>query len=207
MYPIFNLSVPYGIVYAITCLSLNSPFRRFPISLLSVPGPLAAVEASSPMKKSKSSVPLFADSAPPCPVPPVRKEGLFATAGLPDPEPPEPPAAPFVAIAVGKTKDGESLPAKPDHSQCGAKAGSSLRTFDEPSLENPVPLVQGQLMFTSCIAGECLLVHDNGRSLGRHYGQIPGARKYLEGRHQSSLHIAPIEHQSLSMACQWPKAE
>ena len=65
------------------------------------------------MKKSKSSVPLFADSAPPEPVPPVRKDGLFATAGLPDPDPPDPPTAPFVAIAVGKTNEGESLPAKP----------------------------------------------------------------------------------------------
>ena len=69
------------------------------------------------MKKSRSSVPLFADSAPPDPVPPVRKDGLFATAGLPDPDPPEPPAGPFVAIAVGKTKDGESLPANPRYSQ------------------------------------------------------------------------------------------
>ncbi len=69
------------------------------------------------MKKSRSSVPLFADSAPPCPVPPVRNEGLFAIAGLPDPEPPDPPAAALVAIAVGKTKDGESLPAKPSRNQ------------------------------------------------------------------------------------------
>ena len=76
-----------------------------------IPGPLAAARASSPMKKSRSSVPLFADNAPP--VPPVRNEGLLATAGLPDPEPPAPPGPPFVAIAVGKTKDGESLPAKP----------------------------------------------------------------------------------------------
>lgn len=65
------------------------------------------------MKKSRSSVPLLPDNAPPCPVPPVRNEGLFATAGLPDPEPPDPPAAPLVAMAVGKTKEGESLPAKP----------------------------------------------------------------------------------------------
>lgn len=69
------------------------------------------------MKKSRSSVPLLADSAPPCPVPPVRKEGLFATAGLPDPEPPLPAAAPLVAIAVGKTKEGESFPAKPSRNQ------------------------------------------------------------------------------------------
>lgn len=69
------------------------------------------------MKKSRSSVPLLADSAPPCPVPPVRKEGLFATAGLPDPEPPLPAAAPLVAIAVGKTKEGESFPAKPNRHQ------------------------------------------------------------------------------------------
>ena len=69
------------------------------------------------MKKSKSSVPLFADKAPPDPAPPVRNEGLFATAGLPDPEPPEPPAGPFVAMAVGKTKDGESLPANPESNE------------------------------------------------------------------------------------------
>lgn len=65
------------------------------------------------MKKSKSSVPLFPARFPPEPAPPVKKDGLLATAGLPDPEPPAPPAGPFVAIAVGKTKDGESLPAKP----------------------------------------------------------------------------------------------
>lgn len=65
------------------------------------------------MKKSKSSVPRFVDKWPEGPAPPVRKEGLFATAGLPDPVPPLPPAGPFVAIAVGKTKEGESLPAKP----------------------------------------------------------------------------------------------
>jgi hypothetical protein len=53
------------------------------------------------------------ERCPPGPVPPVRYDGLFATAGLPEPEPPPPAAGPFVAIAVGKTKEGESLPAKP----------------------------------------------------------------------------------------------
>lgn len=40
---------------------------------------------------------------------------MFATAGRPDPEPPValPAAEPFVAMAVGNTKEGESLPAKP----------------------------------------------------------------------------------------------
>ena len=66
------------------------------------------------MKKSKSSVPRFIDRCPPGPAPPVRYDGLLATEGRPDPEPPLPPAAgPLVAIAVGKTKEGESLPAKP----------------------------------------------------------------------------------------------
>lgn len=65
------------------------------------------------MKKSRSSVPLFALRLLPGPAPPVRNEGLFATAGRPEPDPAEPPAGPFVAIAVGKTNDGESLPAKP----------------------------------------------------------------------------------------------
>lgn len=78
-----------------------------------IPGPFAAASASSPMKKSKSSVPLFAESAPPDPVPPVRNDGLVATAGRPDPKPPEPPTPSFVAIAVGNTNEGESFPANP----------------------------------------------------------------------------------------------
>lgn len=65
------------------------------------------------MKKSRSSVPRFALRWPPGPAPPVKKDGLFATAGRPEPVPPAPAAGPFVAMAVGKTKDGESLPAKP----------------------------------------------------------------------------------------------
>lgn len=70
------------------------------------------------MKKSRSSVPRFDDRWPDGPAPPVRKEGLFATPGRPDPEPPAPPAGPFVAIAVGKTNEGESLPAKPVQREC-----------------------------------------------------------------------------------------
>jgi hypothetical protein len=65
------------------------------------------------MKKSKSSVPRFIDKCPPGPAPPVKYEGLLATAGRPEPEPPLPAVGPFVAIAVGKTKEGESFPAKP----------------------------------------------------------------------------------------------
>jgi hypothetical protein len=65
------------------------------------------------MKKSRSSVPRFPDRFDPGPAPPVRNDGLFATAGRPEPEPPGAPAAPFVAIAVGKTKEGASLPANP----------------------------------------------------------------------------------------------
>lgn len=65
------------------------------------------------MKKSRSSVPRFPAKCPPGPAPPVKKEGLFPTAGRPEPEPPAPPAWDFVAIAVGKTKEGESLPANP----------------------------------------------------------------------------------------------
>lgn len=57
------------------------------------------------------------------PAPPVRNDGLLATPGRPDPVPPPPPAPPFVAIAVGKTKDGESLPAKPNHEE--AKSAQS----------------------------------------------------------------------------------
>lgn len=69
------------------------------------------------MKKSKSSVPLLAERDPPDPAPPVKNDGLLATAGRPDPEPPAPPTPPLIAIAVGNTKEGESLPAKPRHCQ------------------------------------------------------------------------------------------
>jgi len=100
-----------GIVDAITYPIISPRLMNMP-SNIHTPGPLAAVRASSPMKKSKSSVPLFADKLPP-PAPPVRNVGLLATAGLPEPEPPPPAGPPLVAIAVGKTKDGESLPANP----------------------------------------------------------------------------------------------
>lgn len=62
-------------------------------------GPLAAARASSPMKKSRSSVPLFCARLPP----------EDATRAL------ERPLGPLwrVAMTVGKMKDGESLPAKP----------------------------------------------------------------------------------------------
>jgi hypothetical protein len=62
------------------------------------------------MKKSRSSVPLFADRFP---APPVKKEGLAGAAGRPEPPPALPGDDPLVAMAVGKTKDGESLPANP----------------------------------------------------------------------------------------------
>jgi hypothetical protein len=70
------------------------------------------------MKKSKSSVPRFAER---CELPPpeAKKEGLFATAGRAPP--PALPAPAFVAIAVGKTNEGESLPANP--------RGCQLREF------------------------------------------------------------------------------
>lgn len=103
------------------------------ISVARVPGPAAAAKASSPMKKSRSSVPRFADKLPPAPAPPVKYEGLLAIAGLPDPEPPAPPAGPFVAMAVGKTKDGESLPANPVRS-VNCLCGDQGTSCDKPSL-------------------------------------------------------------------------
>lgn len=65
--------------------------------------------ASSPMKKSKSSVPRFAARCPLLepPVPEARNEGFDGGAGLFD----ELPGDWRVAIAVGKTNEGESLPA------------------------------------------------------------------------------------------------
>lgn len=115
-YPVLDLPMPYGVMYSIAyaLLSVLSPSLCSHVSELHrVPGPAAAANASSPMKKSRSSVPLFADRAPPDPVPPVRKEGLLATAGLPEPDAPVLPTPPLVAIAVGNTNEGESLPAKP----------------------------------------------------------------------------------------------
>ena len=97
-------------MYTITCTK-SVIFQHE--AALYAPGPFAAASASSPIKKSKSSVPRFIERCPPGPAPPVRYDGLLATAGRPDPEPPLPAAGPFVAIAVGKTKEGESLPAKP----------------------------------------------------------------------------------------------
>ena len=69
------------------------------------------------MKKSKSSVPRFPERCPPEPPPPVKNDGLLTTAGLPEPVPPPPLPEAFVAMAVGKTKEGESLPAKPEWRQ------------------------------------------------------------------------------------------
>lgn len=85
------------------------------LKYVALPGPDAADRASSPIKKSRSSVPRFEFRCPDGPAPPVKKEGLLATAGRPDPVPPLPAAGPFVAMAVGKTKEGESLPAKPSY--------------------------------------------------------------------------------------------
>ena len=65
------------------------------------------------MKKSRSSVPLLPARLEEGPAPPVRKEGLLATAGRPEPAPPALPAPCFVAIAVGKTHEGASFPANP----------------------------------------------------------------------------------------------
>lgn len=65
------------------------------------------------MKKSKSSVPRFADKFELDPEPAPRNDGLFATGGRPLPELPALPAPTLLAIAVGKTNEGESLPAKP----------------------------------------------------------------------------------------------
>ena len=119
MIPVLDLAMSDRIMYSIACL--DSVFRLKTLKWVrAIPGPLAAASASSPIKKSRSSVPLFAAREPPDPAPPVRYDGLFATAGLPDPVLPAPPTPPFVAIAVGKTKDGASLPANPTPIRRGA---------------------------------------------------------------------------------------
>jgi hypothetical protein len=75
-------------------------------------------------------------------------------------------------MAVGKTKDGESLPAKPG-GHCYYRRGGMADGTRIPSFEYPVPL-------QACVstqsqpqaAGELgsLLVHDNGGGLRRHRG-------------------------------------
>lgn len=113
-----------------------------------IPGPLEAAIASSPMKKSKSSVPRFMERWLAGPAPPVRNEGLFPTAGRPEPVPPLPPVGPLLAMAVGKTKEGESLPAKPKDrqstrlvqadEQAGYRTGKMIRARMGSNGENEV---------------------------------------------------------------------
>jgi hypothetical protein len=125
------------------------------------------------MKKSRSSVPLFADSCELGPAPPVRYEGLFATAGLPEPEPPAPPAPPFVAIAVGNTNEGASLPAKPLHCQSRRSSRSSVRIFTQ--LRKPRATANElKLAFPHFVerGQRITLVHDNGRGLRSHAGSM-----------------------------------
>ena len=69
------------------------------------------------MKKSRSSVPRFADRCVLAP-PPDKNAGLFPTVGRP--EPVALPVPDLVEIAVGKTKDGESFPANPSLSPLSA---------------------------------------------------------------------------------------
>lgn len=138
------------------------------------------------MKKSRSSVPRFPERWPLGPAPPVKKEGLFATAGRPEPELPPPPVGPRVAMAVGKTKEGESLPAKPGAS-CYYEWCHVLAEYLIPSFEYPVPLQASVSTQSQCKgpqAARSLLVHDNGGGLRRHLcGWVRYARKLrlLEG--------------------------
>ena len=138
--PILDLSMPYRVMYAIALQ--ESVQTQTPYECSMIPGPPAAANASSPIKKSRSSVPLFADKAPPEPAPPVRNDGLLATAGRPDPELPDPPGPPFVAIAVGKTNEGESLPANPYRRQEPRVMSDKFDVgINLPSFEKPVPLL------------------------------------------------------------------
>lgn len=77
------------------------------------------------------------DRCPPGPAPPVKYDGLLATAGRPDPEPPLPVVGPFVAIAVGKTKEGESFPAKPIVVHCQLTEAAASWWESYPAWRNP----------------------------------------------------------------------
>lgn len=143
------------------------------------------------MKKSRSSVPRFIDRWPPGPAPPVRKEGLFATPGRPDPVPP--PAAwagPLVAIAVGNTNEGESLPAKPrdaqvrraswkvtqQHSMAYPASRTPCRcahimvSNDPPRPTSPDLSLPSLRRGSDGKRGRHALVHDNGGGLVGHDG-------------------------------------
>lgn len=123
------------------------------------------------MKKSRSSVPRFAERCPDEPPPVLRKEGLFATGGRPELEPP-PPLVAFVAMAVGNTNEGESFPAKPMPHVSEPSTlvvafvvlshqSSNIRCrYRKPILATFRPLPQA--------IGCCILVHDNGRRLRGH---------------------------------------
>ncbi len=129
------------------------------------PGPPEAARASSPMKKSRSSVPRLPAKFELGPAPPVRYEGLLAGAGLPEPAPAAPPPGPFIAIAVGNTHEGASFPANPNRREVRkvkpTKRGGRTK-FREASTTG-TKLAQG-----SSIHNVGLLVHDNGRRLRRH---------------------------------------
>lgn len=146
------------------------------------------------MKKSKSSVPRFIDRCPPGPAPPVRYDGLFATAGRPDPEPPLPAAGPFVAMAVGNTKDGESLPAKPKEHQRKLSC-KLLGAHLAWKTRYRCGLIVSYAVHPHCLAAPMegnLLVHDNGRSLGSHIEVLsarhtPGFSRALSDSYEAQM--------------------
>jgi hypothetical protein len=83
-------------------------------------------------------------------------------------------------MAVGKTKEGESLPAKPG-ACCYYEWFHVLVRCLIPSFEYPVPLQASISTQSQCKgpqAARSLLVHDNGGGLRRHlYGWLRCARK------------------------------
>lgn len=125
------------------------------------------------MKKSKSSVPRFPERWPLGPAPPVKNDGLLATAGRPEPEPPLPPVGPLVAIAVGKTKEGLSLPAKPvrpllAQHKAQEHCASAYQASNIPCRYR-LPLALNRNGDARRLL-KSLLVHDNGGGLRRHVG-------------------------------------
>jgi hypothetical protein len=83
-------------------------------------------------------------------------------------------------MAVGKTKEGESLPAKPE-AICYYEWCHVLVRCLVPSFEYPVPLQASVSTQSQCKgpqAARSLLVHDNGGGLRRHLcGCVRCARK------------------------------
>ena len=143
----------------------------------------------------------------------------MATEGRPDPEPAWLPAAPpLVAIAVGKTNDGESFPAKPEQSQpnpsCnGPNAHTKLGEASAAGSTSVVVVKCGEeahlSMTTAGVWLAILIVYALWRNSQdrdeRVKAENPNGRGYGRGRpsslRSSSLQVVESSWGSLTLTC------